>query len=385
MNATLKRFNILMYLKCFYQTFKIKFNFTFFSFFFNSKIQSDLLSSNLKKRKFSWNNNLKFKTFLILSVNDWEVELIDAFNKNGETYLYSWENIKNFFKSKLEWQKSYNKINTDLIKAFDNFYDNDSNILVFLYASDFTISTESINYIKRNNVFIVSFCWDDILYFKGKVNNQPVGINQISRFVDLNLTMSPETLSRYFFNSTPCIFWNSSELVISQENEIYLKNISDEFYILFIGSNYGWRKQFIKQIIESGFKVICYGQGWENGKISIDEVKRQIEKAPLTLGFSNIGYTKDITTIKGRDFEVPLWKGLYLTQYSKGLEYYYSTEQDILTYKDIKDCINKIHFVKNNPDKALTIRINGYNKALKFATWDSRINFLINFLNKEVF
>ena len=103
--------------------------------------------------------------------------------------------------------------------------------------------------------------------------------------------------------------------------------------------------------------------------------------APLTLGFSAVGYTKHITTLKGRDFEIPLWGGLYITQFSQGLKEYYDIENEILVYTSFKDCIDQINFIQNNPVLAKRIRIDGYKRALKFCSWESRILFLKSQLN----
>jgi len=99
-----------------------------------------------------------------------------------------------------------------------------------------------------------------------------------------------------------------------------------------------------------------------------------------------VGYTKNVTTIKGRDFEIPLWGGLYLTQYSEGLTKYFEIGTEILSYKDIDDCIKIIKYVKVNPIKANLIRNAGQKKAINYTSWKSRflyLNNLINTINKN--
>ena len=43
-------------------------------------------------------------------------------------------------------------------REFDEFYEKSKNIIVFIYASDFSISNKTILYLKRKNVLIISFC-----------------------------------------------------------------------------------------------------------------------------------------------------------------------------------------------------------------------------------
>ena len=374
----MKNNTILLQAKSFYQTTVISFRNKYFKYFTFNKSSKDLLIKKLIKRNFKWDKNKKYKSFLIFSINDWEIELLNVFTKTTDTYHFNWKNVANFFKNTQDWKNYHKQLNIRLKKEFDDFYNEEDNFLVFIYASDFSISKESINYLKRKNVLIVSFCWDDLLYFSGYTNGQPVGVSKLSKYVDLNFTLSPEAIPRYLYNNSPCFFWDSVDLNIKSE-DFSIKS-SNIFYVLFVGTNYGWRSKLINLIKKNGIEVKCYGSGWPNGRISTEKLKYEIEIAPLTLGFSSVGYTKNITTIKGRDFEVPLWKGLYLTQYSKGLISYYTDGVDLFTY--YKDCINKIKFIKYNQSKSIEIRNNGYKTALNKTTWYSRILYLNNFLDE---
>ena len=115
-----------------------------------------------------------------------------------------------------------------------------------------------------------------------------------------------------------------------------------------------------------------------------DKMKEEIRNAPITLGFANVGYTRSITTIKGRDFEVPAYGGLYLTQLSSGIEKYYKIGSDVFTYKDSDDCIELIEFVRSNIDIANTIRNTGYSQCVNFCSWPSRGEFLKILISKLV-
>jgi spore maturation protein CgeB len=113
-------------------------------------------------------------------------------------------------------------------------------------------------------------------------------------------------------------------------------------------------------------------------------MKIEIRKAPLTIGFAGVGYTQSITTIKGRDFEVPSYGGLYLTQHSTGLERIYDIGKEVLCYSDLDDCFKKICIVRDNVKLADSIRIAGYQKAIQTCTWTSRMKYLQNLINHTV-
>ena len=76
--------------------------------------------------------------------------------------------------------------------------------------------------------------------------------------------------------------------------------------------------------------------------------------------------------LKGRDFEIPMSGGLYLNQDNPELSLVYNVGKEILTYKDEKDCAQKIKWLLENPDEADKIRKAGRERALKGHSWERR-------------
>lgn len=375
---------MILFLKGVYQSLQIQLPILFYRFAGSQKNQVELVKHKLPTKKFTWHTTRKTKVFAIFSVSNWETVFLDSLSEFGETHHFSWPNAKEFFPDKEKWNTYYQKVNTDLVRDFDQFYEEDTNLLIFIYASDFSISEASMRHMNRPNVLLVSFCWDDLLYFKGKVKGQPVGISKLSEMADINLTMSPEAIPRYNFYNSPCFFWSSLPINNKIPKQLLQVAVDATFYVLFVGSKYGWRAHFINKLRKAGFVVQCFGAGWENGQLTYDEMKLAIQKAPVTLGFANIGYTKNCTTIKGRDFEVPLYGGLYLTQYSKGLARYYEPGKDLLTYRNFSDCIRQLNKIKSNREKADAIRIAGYQKAMVYGSWKSRFAYLKELINQVI-
>jgi len=374
----------LFFLKTIYQTFIIKITLFYYKSCNSNNDQISLAKDRLNNRNFIWKEGAPIKVFAIFSINNWESQLLEPLNLIGEVHHFSWPNIDDFFVDKSEWEKAHLKINENIITEYNKLIKDNVNLIVFLYTSDFIVSKSTIAHFQNRNTFIISFCWDDILYFKGVVKGQPVGVSELSKGADINLTFSPEAIPRYNFFKSPCFFWQS----IPQKNDsksLFNFQITNNFYVLFIGSKYGNREVFVNKLIENGIPMKCYGKGWPNGGISEEQMEKEIQLAPLTLGFSNVGYTRNITTIKGRDFEVPLLGGLYLTQYSKGLEMYYDLSDEILTYTNLNDCISKIKFLQKYPYEAFKIRKAGWVKANKVSKWDSRIAFLQNLIDRIVY
>lgn len=370
-----------------YQYFKIKLRLLKALLSLNNLTRKELLNKTLAKRGYRFNPQKKVRFFVIMSINNWERGLINAIKSTFSTFHFTWDNVESFFNSKDQWEIFYQDLNQRLIKEFEDFYleDVESNTVIFLYSSDFCIDSHIINKLKYKNVFVVSFCWDDLLYFTGEVKGQPVGIKMLSKVADLNLTFSPEAIVQYRANKALCFFWDytnrSSTIERLSSNSVSNFNESDNFYVLFVGTCYGYRKYLIERIKQAGITVKCYGKGWENASsLSYERLIEEVVKAPVTLGVSFVGYTKSITTLKGRDFEVPLWGGCYLTQKSEGIQRYYEDGKDLILYNNFSDCIDKIKFLRANPNIRKQIRYNAFMKAQHAAKWENKIFKIIEYL-----
>lgn len=366
---------MLSALKSIYQTIIVKTRLVTANLLVEPFDSAEMARSRLKDRKIIWSSNRQTKIFTMFYIHNWEEILLDELKKWAPTYHFTWTKAAHFFPTQQEWLEYREATSLRLLKEFEEFYQENCNILVFCYTSDFILSAKILEKLKRNNVIMTNFCWDDLLYFNGHFKGQTIGVKKIAKKVDFNLTMSPESIPLYQSIKTPCFFWQGKNLKTSDEIELPF-SISSEFYVLFIGSKYGRRSQFIQNLQKAGIKVLCFGHGWDNGPITKDQMIQEIQKAPITIGFANVGYTWNITTIKGRDFEVPLWGGLYLTQYSKGLTNYYQPDKDLYTYNNLNECIEKIYLIKNNPTKALSVRLNGMRIAKQKCTWHSRFAYL---------
>jgi spore maturation protein CgeB len=376
---------ILYKLKGFYQYVSIKTS-LFFAKFLSPAIEDiELTKENLVKRNFKWKAENTTKVIAIFSISNWENKLLEALEIIGPVSHITWDHIHEFYDYKHDWLTEKKKLNDYVRLKFDELYQEDNNIFVFMYVSDFVIDRETIQYFKKRNVLISNFCWDDLLYFKSSHMGQKIGVANISKYVDFNLSFSPEAFPRYHFNRSPVFFWSSvsdTKDLIANDIQLTQIDVANDFYVLFIGSKYGWRANFIEKLKRQGIKVICFGNGWENGALSEDKMKEEIRIAPLTLGFANVGYTRSITTIKGRDFEVPAYGGLYLTQYSKGLELIYRCGKEVLTFDNFKNCLFIINQVQNNWYWANEIRAAGFSKACKMSKWSSKGIFLKDMLDE---
>ena len=99
---------------------------------------------------------------------------------------------------------------------------------------------------------------------------------------------------------------------------------------------------------------------------------KMYSRSRINLGFGGIAGHKDTYHLKGRDFEIPMSGGLYLTEHHEELKLVYDVGNEIVTYADMDDLVAKIRWLLSNPSVAERIRAAGHSKALGEHTWEMR-------------
>jgi spore maturation protein CgeB len=126
--------------------------------------------------------------------------------------------------------------------------------------------------------------------------------------------------------------------------------------------------------------VEAFGAGWPNGSLTTEDMVGVYSKSRINLGFSGVAGHGDTYCIKGRDFEIPMSGGLYLTEYHPELERFFNVEREIAVYRDFEDLLEKIKFLLSNPDKAEIIRRSGFQRACREHTWEMRFEKIFTLL-----
>ena len=96
-----------------------------------------------------WKEGAKTKIFTILSVSNWETILLPYLDQMGEHHHFQWPNVADFFENKADWQVFHDDLNIRLLNEFNQFYEEAANIIVFIYASDFSIASASLKAMQK--------------------------------------------------------------------------------------------------------------------------------------------------------------------------------------------------------------------------------------------
>lgn len=307
---------------------------------------------------------------------NWENEsLKPALEKFGSVQHYDWYDRFNHQKNEKKWHKSVkSEMNIDLINRVKAWGRID---VIFTYLSGEIVKPDTVKKIASSGVPMINLALNDKESFVGKIKNgQAMGVRDICRYFDLCWTSTEDALIKYCVEGALPIY-----LPEGANPEIHKPyDVKKTIDVSFVGQCYGSRPEIIQQLKLQGIDVEAYGHGWSNGPLSTEEMVRLYSRTKINLGFGGVAGHKDTYCVKGRDFEIPMSGGLYLTEYHPELEKCYELEKEIVTYKDMDDLKNKIHYLLSNPEQADEIRKKGTCRAHNEHTWKMRFGKIFNLL-----
>lgn len=199
--------------------------------------------------------------------------------------------------------------------------------------------------------------------------------------------------------------WGCNHFLYRPQQLPFLYDVS------FVGQAYGERKKIIEKLKAEGVRVQVYGQGWNTGRLSQEEMINLFSQSRINLNLANASIksgnrwlnlidrkalyapgiqrywrkvrsnlpefffnSRPIYQIKGRNFEVPGCGGFLVTDYVAGLERYYELQKEIVCYQYDRDIFSKIVHYLINHDLAQAIAKAGYQRTINEHTYVHRFN-----------
>ncbi|MFX0203712.1 MAG: glycosyltransferase [Candidatus Hodarchaeota archaeon] len=330
----------------------------------------DALRKRLKARGVSQTTKQKgnLHIFLAYYISNWESILPWVLKSFGKVTEFEWRSY-GFDDRSLNWLAYRERMNDAMLNSFYKGHNEQPVDIVVGYLSGHNTNPSIVRKMGQSGAIIFNFCWDDKLNFPGKIlGGRYTSPAAIASAVDLNLTNSPDSVIKYMLHGGLAIFW--PEGAHPDIHKPY--NLHFDYDVSFVGTKYSWRPKFIEKLRKMGITVVTFGNGWENGPLSNEEMVKLYSRSRINLGFASIGHSKKLMCLKGRDFEVPMSGGLYLTQHNPELSLVYDVGKEIITYRDERDCAEKIRYLLNHTEETARIRKAGRERALKDHTWEKR-------------
>jgi len=301
--------------------------------------------------------------------HNWENEsLKPSLEKFGQVRHYDW--FEQFNHQRKGWCRSIKaKMNKDLVSQVRQWIQDDSTDVIFTYLSGELISPETMRKLSSFGVPMINLALNDKEAFIGKIKNgQATGMRDICRYFDLCWTSTEDALKKYCVEGALPIY-----LPEGANPEIHKPYDVERFIdVSFVGQCYGNRPALIQALKEHGIHVETFGYSWPNGPLSTEDMVRMYSKSKINLGFGGVAGHQDTFCLKGRDFEIPMSGGLYITEHSNEIERVFEIGKDILTYRTFVELVEKIQYLLGHPDEAEDIRKAGHSRAISEHTWEMR-------------
>jgi spore maturation protein CgeB len=269
-----------------------------------------------------------------------------------------------------EWARSAKKeMNDDLLATLMQWTEEHSIDVVFSYLSGENVTPATVRNMNDMGIPMVNMFLNDKEGFVGKIRNgQSMGSRDICRYFDLCWTSTEDALKKYCVEGALPIY-----LPEGANPDLHRPfDIEKTVDVSFVGQCYGRRPEIIQRLERQGIHVETYGHGWPNGHLDMEEMIRIYSKSRINLGFGGVGSLSDTWCLKGRDFEVPMSGGLYLTEHHAELARWYDPESEIVTYRDFDDLVQKIRYLLSHPEEAQQIRDRGFQRSRREHTWEMR-------------
>lgn len=239
----------------------------------------------------------------------------------------------------------------------------------------FNINNYWLERIQNLEIKIISLSWDDKLENLWN-KDYKLSCHSISKNINYVLCSSLEPLKAYV-NSNPIFFPLGSYDEVFCGDPFSNKTID----VLFIGNQYGARKNHIDFLIKNKINVEFYGRDWGTKFLSFKECAQKFKQAKIILGIGYVSHSTKITTLKLRDFDASISGALYLTTENEELKKLFPNNE-IEYYKSKRELLKKIKFYLRN-DNLRTERAAELQKfTVNNYSWDILFKKLNSLLNK---
>lgn len=300
---------------------------------------------------------------------NWEdYNLQPALEKLGEVIRYNWHPRFNQYDRRWHWGGKQ-RMNLEFLQTVHRAHQEQPIDIFFGYLSGRVVFPGVIRAIEMMGIPTLNIFLDDERKFYSSLEPTGfAGMVDIASAFTLCWTTTKEAVANYERVGARAIYLPPG----ANPDVFHPYDLSGDIDVCFVGQKYGRRPQIMAYLRERGINVQTFGRGWDSGEIPMEEMVKLFSRSKITLGIGTVGDSTDVVCIKGRDFEVPMSGGFYLTQYNPDLEEFYEIRTEIVCYDSLDDLVGKIRYYLTHPDEAEEIRQAGLHRARQEHTWVGR-------------
>jgi spore maturation protein CgeB len=156
------------------------------------------------------------------------------------------------------------------------------------------------------------------------------------------------------------------------------RDVPLRYDVTFVGQRYGDRPKVFNALRRSGLDVRCWGYGWDDGRLTLDEMVDvfNASRININLGAAWAGRLwrrrRTVSQIKARPFEVAGSGGFVLADRAPHIEEYFDPECEISLFRDDGDLIARAHEWLEREDERAAVARRGYERVRAEHTYDHR-------------
>ena len=322
----------------------------------------------------------KLRVFVAVHHVNWEQQaLVESWKKIAHVHHFEWG--KEFDQYDNSWFMQGRPVFQErLFSEVEEAHHEEPINLFFSYLSARWVERQTIERIGALGIPTANFSFDDARLFWGpKIRGYWTGVAPIASAFNLNVTVArPIDTFKYTSRGARAIFLppagNADTFAIKNDVPVNRTRLT------FVGQRYGHREEFIKMLQGAGLPIEVFGLGWSAGSVSHEEKMHIYKESLVTIGFGFLGESFSVS-MKGRDFEVPMTGACYITTFEPTLAKMFVPDREMVFYSTKNELKERIEYLLDNPEIALSIGAAGRKKALEEHQWHMRWSRLLKEMN----
>jgi DNA-binding NarL/FixJ family response regulator len=252
--------------------------------------------------------------------------------------------------------------------------------ILLMQTWEWRIGLETLNEVRKRypSIKIVNIAMDDrhSYWVYGSSKRGSAGLIPA---LDCAFTTSSEAVEWYRAEGCQAYFYP-----LASDEEIFKPLDIEKIYdVGFVGAKYGIRESIVQRLIDKGIKVQAFGNGWPSGRLPIEDTNLFYNRCRIVLGVSTILGCNHFVSMKLRDFDVPMSGSAYITNYNEDTAKIFTEDQEVIYYKNIDECVEKVESLLHNEKKLEEIRRAALAKARQ-NTYKIRVKELLKQIGYEV-
>jgi len=319
------------------------------------------------------------RIFTSYTFDDWTGEQINpALEEFGENF---------HFDVKIESLRSWfhgprTRYNRELLEAIKSEHRKKRLDAFLFYGGGICLDRNTLKEINLLGIATLTMGFDDMSGVKGKnYKGTWLRLGGLVEDVDLCYTSTYAACYEYLILGGRPLY-----LPLAGNERLYVKtSVAKDIDVLMLGWRMPSRAKLVAKLRKAGVKVVSVGPGWPSGRVALPDLVDMSNRAKIVIGSGdhnsyNESDRASITTLKARDFEIPLTGSLYVTTFDPELQRCYDIGSEILCYRDNLDLELTLRNLLANDSERERIARSGFKRATEMHTWGSRLDKILRFL-----